>query len=486
VSESAGYTVEPHSGYGSLGFLALLFFTLRAFSSGCTALTGVEAIANGVPAFKEPKARNAQLTLVAMGAIAVSMFVGITLLALIAKVHITDPTSNSCLLKGVADCEHRPQRTVIAQVAGAVFGGPHSVGFFYVQATTALILVLAANTAFNGFPLLGAILARDKNLPGQLNNRGDRLSYSNGIIALAVVAVALIVIYKADVTRLIQLYIIGVFTSFTLGQSGMVRHWNRALKTERDEVERRRMRRSRVINGFGASLSGVVLVIVIVTKFTKGAYLVLIAMPILYMIMRAINKHYTRVSEELVSNETGLQLPARNHVVVLVSKVHKPTLRALAFAKATRPDTLTALTVNVDKDDTRRLMAEWERHDLPVSLTVLESPYREVTRPIIGYIRSLREDRPRDLVSVFIPEYVVGHWWEQLLHNQSALRLKSRLLFQPGVMVTSVPWQLDSSTGAQERAMARPDGPSAPARHRMTSDVAPDVTPRSDTPVSRD
>jgi amino acid transporter len=468
VSESAQYQIEPHPGYSSLGLLALMFFALRAFSSGCTALTGVEAIANGVPAFKPPKARNAQITLLAMGTIAVSMFAGLTALALVAKVHITDPTSNSCQFVGVANCEHQPQRTVIAQVAGSVFGGPHSVGFFYVQATTALILVLAANTAFNGFPLLGAILARDKNLPGQLNNRGDRLSYSNGIIMLAVVAALLITIYKADVTRLIQLYIIGVFTSFTLGQTGMVRHWNRTLRTERDSDERRRIVRSRAINAFGASLSGVVLIIVIVTKFTKGAYLVLIAMPILYLVMQAIHRHYHRVADELASDDdTGLRLPARNHVVVLVSKVHKPTLRALAFAKATRPDTLTALTVNVDKDDTRTLMADWEKHNLPVPLTVLESPYREVTRPIIGYIRSLRENRPRDIVSVFIPEYVVGRWWEQLLHNQTALRLKGRLLFQPGVMVTSVPWQLDSSSAARERMLSRPDGPAAPARHKV-------------------
>jgi amino acid transporter len=468
VAESAHYHVVAHAGYGNLGFLALMFFALRAFSSGCTALTGVEAIANGVPAFKPPKARNAQVTLLLMGTIAVTMFVGITVLALIAKVHITDPTSSTCdFANPPPGCGHTPQRTVIAQVASAIFGGPHSIGFFYIQATTALILVLAANTAFNGFPLLGAILARDKNLPGQLNNRGDRLSYSNGIIALAVVAAGLIAIYKADVTRLIQLYIIGVFTSFTLGQTGMVRHWNRNLRNETDSAERRRMVRSRLINGFGASLSGVVLVIVIVTKFTKGAYLVLIAMPILYALMRAINKHYQRVADELVSDDTGLQLPARNHVVVLVSKVHKPTLRALAFAKATRPDTLTALTVNVDKAETRALMADWEKHDLPVPLTVLESPYREITRPIIGYIKSLREDRPRDIVSVFIPEYVVGHWWEQLLHNQSALRLKGRLLFQQGVMVTSVPWQLDSSSAAQDRLLARPDGPAAVSRHKV-------------------
>jgi hypothetical protein len=217
------------------------------------------------------------------------------------------------------------------------------------------------------------------------------------------------------------------------------------LRTERDTAERRRIMRSRLINGFGASLSGVVLVIVVITKFTKGAYLVLIAMPILYALMRAINKHYSRVADELETESQGLMLPARNHVVVLVSKLHRPTMRALAFARATRPDSLTALTVNIDDEETRALLAEWEKHDLPVQLTVLDSPYREVTNPIVNFVRQLRRDRPNDVVNVFIPEYVVGHWWEQLLHNQSALRLKGRLLFQPGVMVTSVPWQMDSS-----------------------------------------
>jgi amino acid transporter len=444
VAESAKYGVHAQPGYtGALGFLALSFFALRAFASGCTALTGVEAIANGVPAFRPPKPRNAAITLLLMGTMAITMLAGLTALALISKVHITDPTSNSCELIGAPDCHNSPQRTVVAQVAAAVFGGHHSFGFFYVQATTALILVLAANTAFNGFPMLASVLARDSNLPAQLKNRGDRLAYSNGILMLAIVAGVLIFLYKANVTELIQLYILGVFTSFTLGQTGMVRHWNRALRTEHDPVERRRIHRSRVINGFGATLAAIVLVIVVITKFTKGAYLVIIAMPILYLIMRAIHRHYSRVADELVLDDESLTLPSRNHAVVLVSKLHKPTLRALAYARATRPDTLTALTVNVDDEDTRRLLADWESHDLPVKLTVLESPYREVARPIIGYLKELRLNRPRDVVTVFIPEYVVGKWWQQLLHNQSALRLKGRLLFQPGVMVTSVPWQLD-------------------------------------------
>jgi hypothetical protein len=214
----------------------------------------------------------------------------------------------------------------------------------------------------------------------------------------------------------------------------------------------------------------VVLVIVIITKFTKGAYLVLIAMPILYALMRGINRHYTRVARELATEDTGLVLPARNHVVVLVSKVHKPTLRALAYARATRPDTLTALTVSVNDDDTRALQAEWERHDLPVQLTVLESPYREVTRPILDYLHKLRVDRPRDVVSVFIPEYVVGRWWEQVLHNQSALRLKGRLLFEPGVMVTSVPWQLDSTSVVTDRPV-KPDGPALPKSEALPMHV---------------
>ncbi len=203
-------------------------------------------------------------------------------------------------------------------------------------------------------------------------------------------------------------------------------------------------------------------------------------MPILYALMRGINHHYTRVANELASDDVGLMLPARNHVIVLVSKVHKPTLRALAFARATRPDTLTALTVNINDDDTRALLADWERHDLPVKLTVLESPYREVARPIIGYIKDLRADRQHDVVSVFIPEYLVGHWWEQVLHNQSALRLKGRLLFQPGVMVTSVPWQLDSTAdvaGGRRRRPARP-GRSAPE-----ADPSDDADPAPATPV---
>jgi len=444
VAESAGWQVRPEPGAVGLTGLALVFLALRAFSSGCTALTGVEAISNGVPAFRKPKAINAAKTMVAMGVLSITMFAGITALAMIAHVRYVE---NTCDLVGFpGNCQTDAQRTVIAQLAAAVFGGTDSVMFFYIQAATALILILAANTAYNGFPLLGSILAEHRFLPRQLHTRGDRLAFSNGIILLAIVAGALIYAFEGSVTRLIQLYILGVFTSFTLSQSGMVRHWNRLLAVERDPAARRRMLGARFINGLGAVFTGLVLVVVLVTKFRHGAYLVVIAIPLLFMMMRAIRRHYDRVSAELAPEPGGMVLPSRIHAVVLVSKVHRPTLRALAYARATRPDTLTALTVGISPEEVRRLELEWDERDIPVPLTVLESPYRDITGSVLEYIDGLHREHPRDLIVVYIPEYVVGHWWENLLHNQSALRLKARLLFQGQVMVTNVPWPLESSS----------------------------------------
>ena len=437
TAESAAYDVEAET--TGLAGLALVFFVLRAFSSGCTALTGVEAIANGVPAFKAPKSKNAATTLLLMGAMAMTMFVGITYLALAADVRYVEHVEQLVGFEGDV------QRSVIAQVASAVFGDG-SFGFYYVQAMATGILVLAANTAFNGFPLLGSVLAQDRFLPRQLHTRGDRLVYSNGIVLLAAFAILLIYAFDASVTRLIQLYIIGVFTSFTLGQAGMVVHWTRLLAgATLGPEERSRAVRSRVINAVGCSLTGLVLVIVLLTKFLLGAYIVVIAMPLIFLLMRGIHGHYDNVARELEPTEGLVAQPSRNHAVVLVSKIHAPTLRALAYAKATRPHDITALTVSVDAEESQRLQADWDRHGIDIPLTIIDSPFREVTRPVLDYVRRVRLDSPRDVVSVYIPEYVVGHWWEQLLHNQSALRLKGRLLFQPGVMVTSVPWQLRSS-----------------------------------------
>jgi amino acid transporter len=448
-AESAHYQIETtHSVTG----LALAFLVLRAFSSGSAALTGVEAISNGVPAFRRPKSRNAATTLLMLGLMAVTMLVGIVALALITHAKVVDEHGTGARLGGAP--EGYQSKTLIAQEAQAVFSNFH-LGFYLVAATTALILILAANTAFNGFPVLGSILAKDKFLPHQLRSRGDKLAFSNGIIVLAGFAIVLIVAFEADVNRLIHLYIVGVFVSFTCSQLGMIRHWNRHLRTERDAVTRRRMRRSQAINTFGLGLTGAVLVVVLITKFLLGAWIAILEMALIFFVMRGIRRHYDRVEAELEPTDESDLLPARNHVVVLVSHIHKPTLRALAYARATRPDTITALTVNVDDDGTRDLVAEWERRDLPVPLTVIESPYREITKPILGYIKRVRRESPRDLVTVFIPEYVVGRWWEHVLHNQTALRLKGRLLFMPGVMVTSVPWPLASSDLAAQRSRAR-------------------------------
>lgn len=451
---------------------ALIFLLLRTFSSGAAALTGVEAISNGVPAFKPPKSRNAATTLLLLGGIAVSMLVGIIWLARLTRLQfVEDPATQI-----VAGPEGYVQKTVTTQLGEAVFGSG-SILLYVVAGVTALILFLAANTAFNGFPVLGSILAQDRFLPRQFHTRGDRLAFSNGILFLAAFAIVLIVGFQAEVTRLIQLYIVGVFVSFTVSQAGMIRHWNRHLRTERDPEARRRMHRSRAINAFGMGLTGTVLVIVLLTKFLLGAWIAIAAMAVIYGLMLAIRRHYDRVSEELTPPDEGRAvLPARNHAIVLVSKLHQPTLRAIAYARATRPDTLTAVTVNVDEKDTRDLQEEWERRELPVQLTVVDSPYREITRPILDFVASTRRESPRDVVTVFIPEYVVGHWWENLLHNQSALRLKTRLLFEPGVMVTSVPWQLASTAN---KNLTRLDATLArgPAR-------GPRVVPRSALPPS--
>jgi amino acid transporter len=471
-AETADYTVHGTES-GVTGF-ALLFLLLRAFSSGCAALTGVEAISNGVPSFRKPKGQNAATTLLLLGLVAMTMFGGVTALAYITGAKFGDASQGSPVFdpsghQVVVD-------PVIVQVARTVFAG-FPPAFYVVTAMTALILVLAANTAFNGFPVLGSVLAQNRYLPRQLHTRGDRLAFSNGILILAAAAAALIYAFNAEVTRLVQLYIVGVFVSFTISQTGMVRHWNRLLLSETDPKARRRMKRSRAINAFGAFMTGVVLVVVLITKFTHGAWIACAFMAALFLMMRGIRRHYDNVAAELAIAEDAevdeSMLPARNHAIVLVSKIHKPTLRSLAYARATRPSTLEAVSVGVDGPEARELQEQWERHGIDVPLKILDSPYREITRPVLEYVKKLRRRSPRDVVTVYIPEYVVGHWWEHLLHNQSALRLKGRLLFQPGVMVTSVPWQLHSS----DRLKGRPD------RYASRSVRRPSGPPRKDDQV---
>ena len=440
-AESAGF--ELRSEHGDVMGFALVFLVARAFSSGCAALTGVEAISNGVPAFRKPKSRNAATTLALLGGIAITLFMGMIVLAMKTGVKVAERPAEQ-LIGAPAGYQ---QKTLLAQLADAVFRD-FPLGLYLITGVTALILVLAANTAFNGFPVLGSILAQDRFLPRQLHTRGDRLAFSNGIVFLALAAIAFVVAFDAEVTALIQLYIVGVFVSFTLSQIGMVRHWTRLLRTEDDLEERHRMVRSRIVNTIGFIATGAVLIVVLVTKFLAGAWIAILAMGSLFILMKAINRHYAAVARELTAREEEqreIVLPSRNHAVVLVSNMHLPTLRALSYARAMRPDVLEALTVNVDDVETRKLTAEWEESAVTVPLKVVASPYREVTGPVLDYIRRVSKEAPRTVVTVFVPEYVVGHWWEGLLHNQSALRLKTRLLFIPNVMVTSVPWQLNSS-----------------------------------------
>jgi amino acid transporter len=460
-AESADWQILAESTFSGA---ALAFLVVRSFASGTTALTGVEAISNGVPAFEKPKSRNAATTLLLLGTISMAMFAAITWLAIYTGVKITD---NDADLVGLPPGQE--QKTVIAQVANAVFSNAPALALV-VSALTALILVLAANTAFNGFPVLGSILAKDGWLPRQLHTRGDRLAFSNGIVFLASAAGILVWGFDADVSKLIQLYIVGVFVSFTLSQLGMVRHWTRLLKADPESAGRAHMLRSRVINFFGMCMTGSVLVMVLLTKFVHGAWLAILLMAALFMLMKVIRRHYTRVKEELESDEQSVTLPSRIHAVVLVSKLHKPTLRALAYARASRPATLEALTVNVDPADTEALLAEWEAADIPVPLKVLDSPFREITRPVVDYVKNRRSDAPRDIVDVYVPEYVVGRWWETLLHNQSALRLKTRLRLTPGVVVVSVPYQLRSSQGLAERPESF--GPGAVRRGEPTPQEA--------------
>ena len=441
-AESAGF--EMHSEHGDIVGFALVFLVARAFSSGSAALTGVEAISNGVPAFRKPKSRNAASTLLLLGGISVTLLMGITLLAKETGVQIAERPEEQL----VGAPEGYQQKTLIAQLADAVFHD-FPLGLFLIALVTALILGLAANTAFNGFPVLGSILAQDSYLPHQLRTRGDRLAFSNGILFLAFAAIAFVVAFQAEVTALLQLYIVGVFVSFTFSQIGMVRHWTRLLRVETDATERAKMMRSRVINTIGCVCTGTVLVIVVVTKFAAGAWIAILVMSFFFVVMKLVHKHYATVQRELAEADAeagdDVVLPSRNHAIVLVSNVTLPTKRALAYARATRPDELEAIHVSIDDGEARELKTKWEGSDFSLPLKIVASPYRDITRPVMDYVKRITKDAPRTVVTVFIPEYVVGHWWEQVLHNQSALRLKGRLLFEPQVMVTSVPYQLNSS-----------------------------------------
>ncbi|ARJ06309.1 amino acid transporter [Cnuibacter physcomitrellae] len=435
VAESAQFGVQAEN----IGQAAVILLLLRAFSSGCSALTGVEAVSNGVPAFRTPKVRNAQATLVAMGSIAIFLFAGLTAVALIANVHYAE---DACHLIGFADCATTPQRSLMAQVAAAVFGN-NSVLFFIIQAATAAVLLLAANTAFNGFPLLGSVLAKDSYAPKALLTRGDRLVFSNGMIILAAAASLILLVYQANLTQLIQLYIIGVFVSFTLGQTGMVKHWLRMLRegcTDRSAVIR-----GLVINAVGAVFTATVLIVVTITKFTHGAWLVFAIMPVLWFLMLGVNRYYRDVTKEVEVDPTTTFGASGDHAIVLVGKMQKPVLKALDYAIAARHDSIEAVHMAVDDEQTAQLESDWRSMNIDVPLNIIESPYRDVADPLCSYIAKHRAEHGSEVVTVYTPIYIVGHWWETFLHNHKARRIRKKLMLVHGVTVALVPWLLDSS-----------------------------------------
>jgi amino acid transporter len=386
IASSADFTVHAES----LSQAAVILLVLRAFSSGCSALTGVEAVSNGVPAFRTPKVRNAQSTLVLMGTIAICLFAGLTALALITGVHYAE---NPCDLVGF-DCTN-PQPSLMAQVAAATLGGG-IILFFIVQAATACVLLLAANTAFNGFPLLGAVLARDGYAPKALNTRGDRLVFSNGMILLGLAAIAVLIVFQARLTTLIQLYIIGVFVSFSLGQIGMVRHWRRMLRgplhaKTAAATERRSARAGLAINALGAVFTVLVLLIVTVTKFTHGVYLVFFAIPVLALLMLGVKRYYRDVEHEVAVDDATHFGASGDIALVLVNRLQKPVLKALDYAMAAEHQKTLAVHVAFSPEDGEQLHREWHEHRIPMPLIILDSPYRTYTQPITEFIERYRE-----------------------------------------------------------------------------------------------
>jgi len=401
-----------------------VFLLLTAFSNGCTALTGVEAVSNGVPAFRPPESRNAAATLVAMAALAITMFIGITLLA-----HAYSIVPN--------DVE-----TVVSQIARATFGG-RGWPYYAVQAATMAILVLAANTAYADFPRLASIMARDRFLPRQFMNQGDRLAFSNGILILSVLASVLLVVFEGDTHALIPLYMIGVFVSFTLSQAGMVVHWRRLREAG--------WRSSAVINGFGAIVTGIVLIIVAITKTAEGAWIIILMIPVLVGIFEITRRHYDHVAAELTLRGWH-PAPAGRHVVIVpIGGLQRAVVKALRYARALSPD-VRAVYVELDPTATEALRRQWAEWGEGVELVVLESPFRSLMEPLLDYIEDLQETEPAAYVTVILPEFVPRRLWQHLLHNQHALLIKGALLFKPNVVVTSVPYHLGR---AMEHATAK-------------------------------
>jgi amino acid transporter len=390
------------------------FMLLTAFSNGCTAMTGVEAVSNGVPAFRPPEAKNASATLIAMAVMAIGMFVGITVLA-----HAYRVIPNAA-------------ESGVSQLGRAIFGG-HTFAYYLLQAATTLILVLAANTAYADFPRLASIVSRDGYLPRQFMNQGDRLAFSNGILVLSAFAAILILAFRGDTQSLLPLYMIGVFVSFTLSQAGMVIHWRRTREPG--------WKTSAFINGFGALVTGVVLIIVAVTKTLEGAWIVLLLIPLIVAVFRTTRLHYNHVASELTLKGYVTQPRVHNTVLIPIGGVQRAVVEALRYAE-TLSDDVRAIYVDVDPVGTEHVRKDWETWGGKVKLVVLPSPYRSLMEPLLEYIHQVGQEQPNDYITVILPEFVPRKWWQHLLHNQRALIIKGALLFRPNTVVTSVPFHL--------------------------------------------
>lgn len=397
-----------------------LFLFLRAFAAGCTALTGIEAIADGVPAFKKPEARNASITLVIMAAILCSMFLGITVLA--NSYHI------------IPDGSHEPE-TANSQLARAIFGSG-SPFYFILQISTMLILILASNTAFADFPRLSYFLANDRFLPRQFAQRGDRLVFSNGVLALGAFSALLVIAFGAKEQALLPLYAVGVFTSFTLSQFGMVQRWRRLRPPG--------WHYNAGINMIGATITGIVLLVIAGTKFLEGAWAVILLVPILVILLLSIHSHYAAVAKQLSLAEVRRPNPVRRHTaVVLISGVHRGVIPAIQYAQSLAPDNVTAVYVDMDSETTEKIKQKWQQWGCGVPLEVLPSPYRSLVRPLMAYIDEIDARYDDDVLTIILPEFIPSKWWQHLLHNQTALLIKATLLFSKGKVVTSVPYHLE-------------------------------------------
>ena len=402
--------LPPHAGQHPL----TAFLLLTAFANGCTAMTGVEAVSNGVPAFRPPEAKNAAATLVLMATLAVGMFVGITVLA-----HAYRVVPNSA-------------ESGVSQLGRAIFGGPN-VLYYLLQAGTTLILVLAANTAYADFPRLASIVSRDRYLPRQFMNQGDRLAFSNGILVLSVFAAILMVAFRGDTQSLLPLYMIGVFLSFTLSQTGMVIHWRKTREAG--------WKSSAAVNGFGALVTFIVLIIVIVTKTLEGAWIVLLLIPSIVMVFKATYRHYGHVASELTLKGYAPHRRVHNMVLIPIGGLHRAVVEALRYAE-TLSDDVRAIYVDVNPAATTQLRKDWETWGGQVTLVVLPSPFRSLMEPLLEYIEQAAAQKSNDYVTVILPEFLPARWWQHLLHNQTSLLIKGALLFRPNIVVTSVPFHL--------------------------------------------